>query len=275
MACPRCGTANAPGARFCGACGLTFAGPAGVTAQAIPAPAFQRASQAQVWGGTPHKTRQGRPWALIAATFGVAMAVLAIVSRLIVPGSSPVCRFGCPPGPPKPLAPAGPPLAQPEPTYTSSALGFSVAYLPNLAPQTDAQSALWQLQNGSGVQFTIEIQGEAANGRTPQQLVDALQQKIANGATLVYNITGAELGYMSGYGNVYDLHASPAGGQAEEDRYIVEAAVQNGVAVELWAESILTQDTSDHPSPAELLPDAEYLSDTFGNTVLWQGEKPI
>lgn len=274
-ACPRCGTSNAPDARFCGGCGLSFATAGAPQFAAAPAAVFPRAAQAQAWSGTPHKTGRKLPWALLVAIVGLAAAVLAVVAQLTMQQPIRACGVSCPPPTPPapPLVPSGPPLPAPA-TFVSSALGFSVEYPPRLAPTTDAQSADWQLQ-ANGDQFEIKIQGEAASGRTPQQITEALQQNGYGSASLVYTINGAELGYQSGYGNIYDAKISPAGGQPEELHVLIEVAVQNDVAVELIASSAFTPDKNDHAQPAQMVPSAVWDADAFGNSVLWKGGTPM
>jgi hypothetical protein len=129
-------------------------------------------------------------------------------------------------------------------------------------------------QSGGGP-WCIELLAETANGRTSQQIVNALQQRVFAGATIAFNITGAEIGYVDGYGNIYDLVVSPPGGQQQHERAIVESAIRDGVAVDLVAFSDFTPDKSFHPEPAQLLPAIELYADIFGNSVTWRGEPQL
>jgi ABC-type transport system substrate-binding protein len=228
--------------------------------------------------GAPHKTAGGIPWSAIAALVGVVMIVLAVVSQLIMNRPVPPCGVSCPvphpPVPPPSLGPSGPPLPA-QSVYTSSTYGYRVEYPPDSDPSQTAQSLSWENTLGDGSQFEILFQAAPANGQTAQQIASALQQNLAPGATLVFNITGAELGSTDGYGNVYDGTVSPPDGQAVHSREVVEVAIHNGVAVELYAESTFVADKNDHPSPAELDPAIEQFTDQVGNTVTWQGEAPI
>jgi len=242
--------------------------------------AYPRASCAQVHGVAPHKTARRAPWAVLYATIGMAMAVLAVVTRLVMVRGAADCGLRCPqPPPPRPVAPLQPavrPLRSPL-EYTSGALGFTVDY-PSWAPPSaqDAQSVSWEGQlKTDNSEYFIKVQAEAANGRTSQQLVRALQQNVMNGATLVFTIGGAELGYDGGSGNVYDGTLSPQGGQQVHERAIIEAAIRDGVAVELVAMSNYKPDANDHPSPASLEPFVEGFADLEGNTVTWKDEQPL
>src|SRR6185437_8426658 len=92
------------------------------------------------------------------------------------------------------------------------------------------------------------------------------------GASPVFTITGAELGSTAGYGQVYDFTTSPQGGQQQHLRLVVEAAIRDGVAVEMMAASLFIPDQNEHPSPAQMEPRVESLADQVGNTVVWRGE---
>ena len=161
--------------------------------------------------------------------------------------------------------------------YVSSTFGFAVEYPLTAQPASqDSQSVQWtgNGQEGSGP-WGIKLQGEMANGRTPQQLVDALQQSTFAGATVVFNITGATIGYTDAYGNIYDQIISPQGGLLRHERLLIEAAVRNGIAVELVAYSDFAPDQSFHPEPAQMVSWVEGYGDIFGNSVTWRNEPPL
>ncbi len=223
----------------------------------------------------PRKTGYRQPvWPILVAVIGLLMAGLAFGARELEATPTPPCGTRCTPAPP----PIGPPLPAAH-TYTSSALGFSVEYTDSVvqnlgAPITDDHSLGWSvtLQNGDAI--LVKFQGEAAGGRSAQQVVTALQQSLIPGATLVFQIPDAELGYTEGYGAVYDITVSPQGGQQVDEHFVIEASVNNDVAVELIGSSAFTPDKNGHPSPAQLEPAVEQLSDIFGNTVIWKGQSP-
>jgi hypothetical protein len=234
---------------------------------------------AQARQSAPHKTAGGVPWAVLAALIGATMVALAVVSQLVLTQGAKNCGVSCPhPHPPQPvpLVPSGPPLPA-QSAYTSSTYGFRLEYPAEVSPsQSDAQSVSWSGSlRSDGSQYAFQFQAEPANGRTAEQIVDALQQSKASSATVVFNIIGAELGSTDGYGNVYDLTVTPQGGQQVHLRIVVEAAIRNGVAVELLAESNFVADQNEHPSPAQMEPAIESITDSIGNTVTWKDENPI
>ncbi len=289
--CGRCGASNAPGAQFCRRCGqplqLTATAyvapqaPAYVAPQAPAAPTFLAATQAQVTHMAPHKAGRRTSWGALVAVVGVAAVALAVVSQIVIQRPAPPCGVSCPPPPPPrppapPLGPVGPPLP-PSHLYTSSAAGFSLEYPDFLSPSTnDSQTIGWSGQLNDGSSFQIVMRGEAANGRSPQQLVQALQQsQLGGNATLVFPIPDAALGYTLGSGTVYDVLVSPQGGQQQDTRVIIEAAVRNGAAVEMLAVSPFTPDKGSHAVPPQLEPAVEQWADMLGNTVTWAGETQL
>jgi len=289
--CGRCGASNAPTAQFCRRCGQPLqltatatAPPASAPVYAAPqapaAPTFPAATQAQVAHMAPHKAGRRMPWGALVAVVGVAAVALAVVSQAVIQRPAPPCGVSCPPSPPRPaappLGPAGPPLP-PSHRYTSSAAGFSLEYPDFLSPSTnDSQTIGWSGQLNDGSSFQISVHGEAANGRSPQQLVQALQQsQLGGNATLVFTIPDAALGYTLGSGAVYDVLVSPQGGQQQDTRVIIEVTVRNSTAVEMIAVSPFAPDKNSHAVPAQLEPAVENIADTLGNTVTWAGEPPL
>ena len=286
--CGRCGASNTPGARFCRRCGqpLQLAATAPAAPQtpayaAVPqAPAFPAATQAQIARMAPHKAGHRTPWGALVAVAGVVAVILAVASQAVIQRPGPPCGINCQPPPPRPpappLGPAGPPLP-PSQRYTSSATGFSLEYFDVMKPSTnDSQTIGWSGQLNNGSSFQISVHGEAANGRSPQQLVQALQQsQLGGNATLVFPIPDAALGYTLGSGAVYDVLVSPQGGQQQDTRVIIEAAVRNGAAVEMLAVSPFTPDKGSHAVPPQLEPAVEQWADMLGNTVTWAGETQL
>ncbi len=275
VACPRCGKAASATVQFCGYCGQALHAMA-----AAPAP-YAVATQAQVALAAPHKTGRRIPWALLSAVLGVSMVGLALAARGLQPQPVPPCDVKCQPQPPRPpqppLQPNGPPLPPPK-KYTSSAFGFSFEYPPMLPDPVALtnQSVGWSATNNTdGSQLLLSYQGASANGSSAQQIVTAYQQSTFPNATVVYTIPGAGLGYVPGYGNIYDMSVSSQSGQQQEYRLAVEATIQNGVAVQEVVESELTPDKNSHAMPAQIDPFMQDIGDTIGNSVTWQGEQQL
>ncbi|HVC80221.1 MAG TPA: zinc ribbon domain-containing protein [Chloroflexota bacterium] len=279
IACPRCGTLNQAGVRFCGRCGMGFSAASPPEPRVAPV-VFSPAAPAHVLAATPRKAGRGLPWAVVAAALGITMALLAAVSQAVMSHGAATCGVSCqPPPPPRPqppLGPSGPPLPSSH-RYTSATYGYSVDYPEGFDPSgSDGQAVGWSYTlNSDSSSFEIKIQGEAANGRTPQQLVQSVQQSFMSGASPVFTITGAELGSTAGYGQVYDFTTSPQGGQQQHLRLVVEAAIRDGVAVEMIAASLFIPDQNEHPSPAQMEPRVESLADQVGNTVVWRSEPAL
>jgi hypothetical protein len=229
------------------------------------------ATRPQTAAAVPHKTRSVLPWAIVVAVLCMCMGALAIIARQVTPTPVPPCTTRCAPPPP----PVGSPLPA-QHRYTSSAFGYSLAYTDQLGPPTinDDHSVGWQgtLTNGNAV--LLKITAEHANGRNPQQVMQAVQQSVIPGATPVYTIPNAELGYTLGYGSIYDVFVSPPSGLREEDHVVIEVVVKNDIAIELIGVSPYVEDNNPHPSPAQMDPFVERFADVVGNTVIWQGERP-
>jgi len=240
--------------------------------------AFRHASHDELLASHPHKTRKWWTWVIVGVIACAAMGALAATAYWSAPSKPSKCGSLCPkppPGiPPIRLAADAPMVSGTR--YVSKDFGYSVEYSTDFPqPSSDASSITFQDSGRGTTGDTIIVKGEAANGRTPQQVVAALQQRAASGASLVFAISGAELGYTDGYGGVYDLTVSPAAGERDHVRLLIEAATRDGVAVELLSESDYVPDQNQFPAPAQMDPAAEYWSDSLGNTVTWRNEPPF
>src|SRR5205085_8848632 len=120
----------------------------------------------------------------------------------------------------------------------------------------------------------ILFTGTPANGQSPAQIVTAVQQDRLPDATPVYQIPGAELGYVPGYGTVYGLTETPANGAETDERIAITAATHGNVTVVMLSASPLAPDNAQHPNPAQLDPAVAQISDDVGNTVIWKGMPP-
>lgn len=288
LLCPRCGTVNAASAHFCARCAQQLgaaanaAVPTAATYGAAPRayaamPGYAPATPQQLASALPRKTRRGFPWVLLGGATALVMIGLAVVSQVIKP--VPVnCAHNCPhpPPPPPPPPPASPALSSLT-RYTSSSYGYSLEYTSDLAPaKTDGASIGWAgTVRGNGAPVSWTFTGDAANGRSAQDIVDALQQANFQSASYIYTIPGAELGYMDGFGKVYSLSIQPASGQSMDGRLVIMVAVRNNVAVELVGVGPFQKTTySDgHPNPAQT-PIVNWF-DLSANSVTWQGETPL
>jgi hypothetical protein len=93
-------------------------------------------------------------------------------------------------------------------------------------------------------------------------------------ATSGYQIPGAELGYVPGYGTVYDLTETPATRAETNERPAITAATRGNVTIVMLSSSVLAADNRQHPNPAQLDPAVAQISNDIGNTVTWKGISP-
>lgn len=228
--------------------------------------AYPLATRQQVAAAMPHKTARPHPWGLAAVVVVVAMAGLYMVAQRAAVSPRAACGARCVSLNPPPVA--APPLSAAH-TYTSSAFGYALQYGSELpSPQTDDRSIGW---GGTGSADAILFTGGPLNGQTPAQVVAAAQQDRFPDATPVYQIPGAELGYVPGSGTVFDLTATPASGAETEERIAVTAAAHGNVAVMMLSASPLSTDSAPHPNPSQLAPAVAQTADNIGNTVTWKG----
>ena len=285
--CGQCGAANAAGTRFCGRCGrplATTAAAAAVPVAGGPQPAYAAAygypyayapaSPAQVAAAGRHKT--GNVWLWVLAGGGVVffMVCMAVIAVLLA-GSGPGTRT-CPPTCNPPPRKLPPPLAS-DHVYTSTKYGYSLAYSDTLLSQQGAQLAV---QNDTGIGFTIKsfpfaVTAEPAQGRSAQQLAEAIQQKELPDATLVYPLPNAELGYNPGYGAVFDATVQSSSGQALHVRMVVEVAIKKDLAIEFWEIGPFTQTTpkDSFPNPADT--PIVFVTEGLPNSVVFPGDPAL
>lgn len=104
---------------------------------------------------------------------------------------------------------------------------------------------------GGEVQFA-EI-SNISQGVTAQQIVNKIVSQNAPSANMAYPIPDPLIGEQPGYGAVYDVNVNSSSGTQVDFRLLVMAAVQNGVAVVVWADgpddpSFPSLPLLDHPS---------------------------
>jgi RNA polymerase subunit RPABC4/transcription elongation factor Spt4 len=258
--------------------------------------------QAVSWTGYPLEPpaltpRQHRVHhALLLGGFLAGLAILTVALLLTALEQAPTgsarqqCRLLC-------IGTAdaatGPALG-PAKTYTDTSAGFSVAGLlanPEVNPglfrwseSTSGSIITFTLTGSSGtiggksitigggdVQFAgVPITGSA----TAESVVDNLLQQNAPSAQLVYPLPDPLVGYVPGYGGVYDVQSTSADGSASDTRLVVLAAVRNGVAVVVWAHgpmdaSFAQSPLLNHPSFVDL--DIGLVLDPLVNSVTWTG----
>jgi len=226
-------------------------------------------------GAGHHSAHRGGFLHWIISTFGLLILILVFQYLSNASQSGPVscATTQCSVPPPQ----SGPLRAMN--SYTSSKYGYSLDYSPTIPPsQKNSTSISWDgtLNDGSEVQWSFL--GGKANGRSAQQIVSDVQTSSFPDARQVYVIPGASLGYVSGYGMVYDIDVAPANGQTVHDRLVVMAAIRNGLAVVVAGEGPYQRSTpsnDSHPNPADTpLVHLGQFEESI-NSVTWPGESPL
>jgi hypothetical protein len=193
------------------------------------------------------------------------------VSAWVTPAAP---RYVCPPNCGRP--PIGKPV-ETNPRFTSSNGEFSVQY-------PGAGTAYKATLNPSGVVLdfvggdtgTLQLLGEPAGNRTPQQIAQALIKRTYPDATTAYEIPNAMVGYQPGYGEVADDYPQDSTGRYTQLRVLVMVAVKNGFALIAAAVGPYHEFSPDfgtgHPSGANLqlaLDMGKYV-----NSFTWRGDPP-
>ena len=83
------------------------------------------------------------------------------------------------------------------------------------------------------------------------------------------------MGYVPGYGTVYDLTETPASGAETDERIAISAASHGNVTVVMLSASPLAPDNAQHPNPAQLDSALAQISDDIDNTMTWKGMSPL
>ena len=231
-------------------------------------------------GATTTGTRRlGHRRVLTALISGLAVvtAVLVVLAVALPPGPTPPCTsLSC-------FAPFGPlPVHMPH-LYTS-AQGWTVQWYPASAvfsqnpPQTAASSSPDQLR----LEFTSPVSpaedgvlsfvGLPANGKSPDEIVTALQQANAPNAVPDYVLPGASVGYHPGYGVAFRTAPNSANGNPVTFEVVITCAERHNYAICAYAvgpQADLSKIVI-HPTPSELA--LALWTDPDLNGVRWKGE---
>jgi hypothetical protein len=252
--CPHCGQA-VPAMPYCPMCGVAE----GASAAA---------------GGRELGHR--RVLAALIGGLAVVSAALAGSALALQPGPAKPCTsLSC-------FAPFGPVPVHAPHLYTS-AQGWTVQWYPADAvfsvnpPQTTASSSSGQLR----LDFTSPVPAEngvlafaglPAQGRSPNELVTALQQANAPNAVPDYVLPGASVGYQPGYGAAYRTVAASADGNPVTFEVVISCAERDSYAICAYAagpQADLSKIVP-HPTPSKLA--LSLWTDPDLNGVRWKGE---
>ena len=253
--CGRCGNPVAPGAPFCGRCGTPQGAPAPAVAYAGPPVAYPAYSYPAAAPGSPlGGIKLSR---LLLAVGLIAILVVAVLGVSIFAvakavGTRATCTANC--GPKTYV-----PLAEPN-TYKSQTYKFEVDY-----------SSDWKVrhQDAAGISLGtrlghIDVAG-VKTSKTPDQVIDdvvaALPSTDWQSVTRLSDIKGAHVGNQDGVGYLYSANFTGSNSTGTKVRFVVIAAVRNGVTVEVFA--VNPSDTKNFASGIPEGQDFDYLLEEF------------
>ncbi len=172
------------------------------------------------------RPRWGRLLGVWAASIGVIAAGLVGVSILVTQKPA---RYECPPDCGRPTA--GPP-AMALPRFTAPGELFSVSYPApgsayDVTTGSDGVTATFTAGDGG----TMRLFSRPAQGRSPQEVTEALITATFPDASTVYEIPNAVVGYQPGYGVVADSWPPGASADYVPTRIVMLVAVKNDIAL--------------------------------------------
>lgn len=176
----------------------------------------------------PRIRRPGIPRVLSGLILVIAV-VAALSASVTLAVTKPADYYLCPPQCGRP--PHGPPVTA-LPRFTSQDGSFAVSY-----PAPGSAYSITTSANGVTARFTggdggvMQLFGEAAAGRSPRDIVQAVIRRAYPSATLNYVIPNAMVGYQHGYGEVADDWPQTTTGVFRRVRILAIAAVKNDVAL--------------------------------------------
>ncbi|HZA08873.1 hypothetical protein [Mycobacterium sp.] len=204
---------------------------------------------------------------------GLALVVVAMVavSALVTPRST---RYVCPPNCGSP--PVGEPV-QTNPRFTAGNGDFSVSY-----PGEGSAYKATMNPNGVTLDFlrgdkgTLQLFGEPAGNRTPQQIAADLIKRNYPDATTAYQIPNAMVGYQAGYGEAADAYPQGASTKYAHTRVLVMVAVKNGLALIAAATGPYHQFGPDFGSGRPSAANLQLALDMgkYVNSFAWRGDPP-
>ena len=236
--------------------------------------AFRDARPAE-WAAIRHL---GHPRVLAVLIGGLAVLTVVLV----------VLAFVLPPTPRKPctslncFTPFGTPAQAPH-VYTNPA-GWSVQWYPARAvftqqpPTTSASTSSGQLvlsfTNPSSPEEDGQLAfvGGSAQGQSAQAMVTSLQQANAPNAVPDYELPGASVGYMPGYGEAFQTQVVSANGNPVNYEVVISCAIRRGYAICAYATGPQVDLSSmlNHPTQSKLA--LSLWADPDVNGVRWKGE---
>jgi hypothetical protein len=255
--CPHCDHL-VPDMAFCTNCGAA-------------ARAASRSSRAERKSAAAERGSTTRPLVALGAGMTVAVAAAVTASVLATPADA---RYVCPPHCGRP--PIGVPV-ETNPRFTAANGEFSVSYPgEGTAYESTLNPDGVVLDYVSGDTGTLELFGQPAADRTPQQIAEDLITESYPEAVIHYEIPNALVGYQPGYGVVADEYPQDASGSYTRLRVLVMVGVKNDYALIAAAVGPYHEFSPDygsgHPSGANL----ELALDMgkYVNSFTWRDDPP-
>ena len=203
----------------------------------------------------------------------IAVVALALVGVTMMM-SKPSVRYMCPPSCGRP--PTGTPVAT-NPRFTAADGAFSVSYPAEgsaytITKRPDGITA--QLHAGDG--GMLELIGEPAANRSPEQIAKSLISRTFPDARTAYKIPNAMVGYQPGYGEAADCWPQGADSSDMKTRVLVMVAVKNDVALIASAVGPFRQFGPDFGSGKPSAADLQIALDMgkYVNSFAWRGDPP-
>lgn len=164
--------------------------------------------------------------------------------------------------------------------YRSKSYGFSVRYSTDpgssIAWTAASEASLIRLQvtSGAAKSSSLQIGALSARRQSAKQIVASQVAKLYPGATLAYDLPGARVGYIAGYGAAYDYYAISGSGSSAHFRVIFLAAVRKNLAVVVQVigpYKAFSSSGLNNGSPSIADVQVALVSDPVINSVLWPG----
>jgi hypothetical protein len=244
--CPNCGVAAAAASRA----SRTARRAAVIGGVAVERPGY--ATPAGAYEVAPVRYTTGR-WLFSTLGAGLAVTVAAGLTASVL-ATPPRPRYTCPPDCGRP--PIGQPIDS-NPRFVSEDGEFSVQYPgPGSLYKAKLHQDWVELDYFGGDTGTLDLWGEAAEKRTPKQIVEKMIEDYYPDAALDYEIPNAMVGYEPGYGAVYDQYPQDSSGKFTRLRIVALCAVKNEYALVASAIGPFHEFSPDfgsgHPSGANL-----------------------
>jgi hypothetical protein len=270
-----------PGMHYCPSCGLAMhAAPRRVVTTGVAAldvGPYPHAD-AENLAAVRHIPHRGASWTAASLVALAAVVVLGVSAALSAQSVSRPCGLVCQKPPPPCFGlncshAAADAVAGTTKTYHSSKYSFSLQYPSNFPPsQSDNSSIGWDLSGRSG-DYTVDVVAGKAGGESAEQIELDLQQNNFSDYQQVYSIPGAEVGYQSGAGSVWDEQVDSLFGSSTDTRLVIMSSVRNGLAIALVGDGPAATSQSNQPDPSGL-PLSSFVDD-LANSVTWPGESPL